>query len=183
MIPAKRKKRRELNLRTVLKAVFAGFIALHLVQLAAISMPGAILPEKKDMKREPESILKDIYEEVKELEKREEEPFIKGEFFFDLDENPTNTEEHIVVLIYEMDDKERMVIQVTYFESEGLRDSIKYAKDIMLITCLLKSDELKIDKCDYDKKEINKILPDILKGIKEEKELYKLINRKRYNCQ
>ena len=63
MTPA---KKRAPNLRTVLKAVFAGFIAFHLVQLAAISMPGATLPVKKDMKREPESILKDIYEEVKE---------------------------------------------------------------------------------------------------------------------
>ena len=183
MISAKRKKRREPILRTVLKAVLVGFVAFHLVQAAAISMPDKTQAVKKDMKREPENILKDIYKEVKELEKREEEPFIKGEFFFDLDENPTNTEEHIVVLIYEMDDKERMVIQVTYFESEGLRDSIKYAKDIMLITCLLKSDELKIDKCDYDKKEIKKLLPDILKGIQAEKELYKLIERKRYNCQ
>lgn len=182
MISAKRKKREPI-LKNVLQAVLVGFVAFHLAQAAAISMPSENQAIKKDMKREPESILKDIYKEVKELEKREDEPFIKGEFFFDLDENPTNTEEHIVVLIYEMDDKERMVIQVTYFESEGLRDSIKYAKDIMLITCFIKSDELKIDKCDYDKKEVNKILLDILKGIKEEKELYKLINRKRYNCQ
>ena len=174
----KTKTRGKPSLRTVLKAVLVGAVAFHLVLAATASMPNELPSLKKEGKQEPEDILKDIYKEVKELGKRENEAFIKGEFHFDLDENPTNTEEHIVVLIYEMDDKERIVVQVTYFESEGFRDSIKYAKDIKLISCSLRSEELKIEKSDYDKKEINKILPDILKGIKEEKELYKLIKSK-----
>ncbi|MDH5468453.1 MAG: hypothetical protein OEY25_13635 [Candidatus Aminicenantes bacterium] len=174
----KTKNRKGPILRTVIKAVLVGAVAFHLVLAAAVSSASELLSIKKEAKNEPEDILKDIYKEVKELGKRENETFIKREFHFDLDENPTNTEEHIVVLIYEMDDKERIVIQVTYFESEGFRDSIKYAKEIKLISCFLKSDELEIDKSDYDRKEIKKILPDILKGIKEEKELYKLIERK-----
>jgi len=165
-------------LKTVLKAVLVGAVVFHLIQASAVSIASELLPIKKEGKNVPEDILKDIYKEVKELGKRENETFIKREFHFDLDENPTNTEEHIVVLIYEMDDIEKIVIQVTYFESEGFRDSIKYAKDIKLISCFFKSEELVIDKSDYDKKEIKKILPDILKGIKEEKELYKLIERK-----
>lgn len=180
---AKIKNRKVSIPRTVLKAVLFGFVAFYFVQAVAISMPGELLSLKKEGKKEPEDIMRDIYDEVKELGKRENETFIKREFHFDLDENPTNTEEHIVVLIYEIDDKERIVVQVTYFESEGLRGSIKYAKEIKLISCFLKAEELEIDKSDYDKKEINKILPDILKGIKEEKELYKLIERKRYSCQ
>lgn len=175
----KTKNRRGPTPRAVLKIVLVGAVAFHLVQAAAISMPSELLSVKKEANKEPEDILKDIYKEVKELGKRENESFIKREFHFDLDENPTNTEEHIVVLIYGMDNKERLVIQVTYFESEGLRGSIKYAKDIKLISCFLESEELKIDKSDYDKKEIKKILPDILKGIIEEKRLYKLIQRKR----
>ena len=175
----KAKNRSSLILRTILKTVLVGAVAFYLFQAAAISMPNDLLIIKKEANKEPEDILKNIYKEVMELGKRENETFIKREFHFDLDENPKNTEEHIVVLIYEMNDKERIVIQVTYFESEGFRDSIKYAKDIKLISCFLDSEEIEIDKSDYDKKEIKKILPDILKGIKEEKELYRLIKRKR----
>lgn len=175
----KTKNRSSLILRTILKTVLVGAVAFHLFQAAAISMPNDLLFIKKEANKEPEDILKNIYKEVIELGKRENETFIKREFHFDLDENPTNTEEHIVVLIYEMNDKERIVVQVTYFESEGFRDSIKYAKDIKLISCFLELEEIEIDKSDYDKKEIKKILPDILKGIKEEKELFRLIERKR----
>ena len=166
------------TLRAVIKTILVGAVAFHLVQATAISMPKELLSIKKEANKKPEDILKNIYKEVKELGRRENETFIKREFHFDLDENPKNTEEHIVVLIYEIDNKERIVVQVTYFESEGLRDSIKYAKDIKLISCFFESEELEIDKSDYDKKEIKKILPDILKGIKEEKRLYKLIERK-----
>jgi len=178
-MPIKTKTRRKPSLNIILKAVLVGAVTFHLAQAVAISMPNELLFIKKEANKEAEDILKNIYKEVKELGKRENETFIKREFHFDLDENPTNTEEHIVVLIYEMNDKERIIIQVTYFESEGFRDSIKYAKDIKLISSFLESEEIAIDKSDYDKKEIKKILPDILKGIIEEKRLYRLIERKR----
>lgn len=118
--------------------------------------------------------LKEIYEEVRELGYRENEAFIKREFHFDLDKHATNSEEHVLVLSYNVGDKERLVVQVTYFETKN-NNLIKYAKDIKFISCYISQDKIQMDKCDYDKKEIKLVLKQILEGIQEEKKLFKLI--------
>ena len=151
---------------------------MHTVQASPFLYPDELFQRALERKKTPEEILKDIYKEVSELGKRKNENFIKREFHFDLDENPTNSEEHIVVLIYEIDKRERMVVQVTYFEAEDIKYPIKYAKDIRLISCHIASEKLEIDKCDFNKKEMKPILVDILKGIQEEKKLFKLIDKK-----
>lgn len=151
---------------------------MHMVQASPFLYPDELFPRALESKKAPEDILKDIYKEVSELGKRKNEDFIKREFHFDLDENPTNSEEHIVVLIYDIDKREKMVVQVTYFEAVGVKYSIKYAKDIRLISCHIASEKLEIVKCDFNKKEMKPTLTDILKGIQEEKKLFKLIDKK-----
>lgn len=139
--------------------------------------PADSIGKKKNVKDEPEILLQEIYKEVKELGEREKESFIKREFNLDLDKNPKNAEEHIVVLIYDTGGSEKMVLQLTYFVSKGLNQYIKYAKDIQLITCVIKSDKLEIEKNDFNKKGFKNLLNDILQGIKEEKKLFKLIDQ------
>lgn len=166
-------------LRLCFLAILAGMISLVVIQAYAFRNPCGLPLEKPEGKKDPEQILRNIYKEVSELGKRKDEHFIKREFHFDLDENPTNSEEHIVVLIYDIKEKEKMVVQVTYFETDGLRYSVKYAKDIKLVSCLIDSESLKIDTCDFTKKEMKPLFSDILKGIQEEKELFKLIEKKK----
>jgi hypothetical protein len=165
-------------LKAIFQIILVGMISMPMLQAHTLSYPDKHSLNKDESKKSPEEILKDIHKEVTELGKRENENFIKREFHFDLDENPTNTEEHIVVLIYDIEQGERMVVQVTYFETDGLAHSVKYAKDIKLISCYLDSEKLKIEKCDFNKKEMQPLFSDILKGIKEEKKLFKLIDKK-----
>lgn len=126
----------------------------------------------------PAEVLKDIYKEVMELGKKENEEFVKGEFDFDLDGNEINSEEHIIVLIHGLEDRERIIVQVTYFEPKKGSRTIKYAKDTKVISGLLKKSSLKIDTCDYSAEEVKSLLPKILEGIREEKKLFKLANFK-----
>lgn len=164
--------------KIIISIFLASLVLMHVVQARPFLYPDELFPRALESKKTPEVILKGIYKEVSELGKRKNENFIKREFHFDLDENPTNSEEHIVVLIYDIDKRERMVVQVTYFETEGVKHSIKYAKDIRLISCHIASEKLEIDKCDFDKKEMKPILIDILTGIQEEKKIFKLIDKK-----
>jgi len=166
-------------LKAIFQIILVGMISMPMLQAHTLFYPAKHSLNKDESKKSPEEILKDIHKEVTELGKRENEYFIKREFHFDLDENPTNTEEHIVVLIYDIEQGERMVVQVTYFETDGLAHSVKYAKDIKLISCNLDSEKLKIEKCDFSKKEMEPLFSDILKGIQEEKKLFKLIDKKR----
>jgi hypothetical protein len=130
---------------------------------------------KKKIKKNPQEYLKQIYSEVKELGSYENEAFVKREFHINLDENQENKEEHVVVLIYRVGDRERMIIQVTYFVSKRKRSPIKYPKEIRVILCSLKEDNLEIKHCDYAEKEIESLLPDILQGIQKKKEILKLV--------
>lgn len=157
--------------------IFLGVLSMHMLQAANVVKSSEILSQKPDRKKTTEEILKDIYKEVSDLGKRKDEYFIKREFHFDLDDNPTNSEEHIVVLIYETKDTDKMVVQVTYFKTEGQKYSIKYAKDIKIVSCILDTGKLEIEKCDFSKKEMKSLMRDILKGIQEEKKLYELIDK------
>ncbi len=167
-------KRRAL-LKILSKGIIAGAAAIHIFTSFASSAPNKSISIKTKQKKDPCQILKEIYKEVSELGSRKNENFIKREFHFDLDKNETNSEEHVVVLIYDVGDRERMVVQVTYFKPRGNNNIIKYAKDIRMVFCSIKKDIIEIEKCDYDDKEMKSVLPDVLEGIRKEKKIFKLI--------
>ncbi len=174
---AKPMKKRKTFLSVLFRLIFLGMLSMHMLEAVSLLKSSEILSKKPASKKTTEEILKDIHKEVLDLGRRKDEYFIKREFHFDLDENPTNSEEHIVVLIYETKDTEKMIVQVTYFEAEGPKYSIKYAKDIKIVSCILEAEKLEIEKCDFSKKEMKPLMADILKGIQEEKKLYKLIDK------
>ena len=118
-----------------------------------------------------------LYKEVVELGPYKNEDFIKREFHMDLDSDENNSEEHVVFLIQGAGEKEKMIIQVTYFEAKRTR-IIKYAKDIKTILCHVKGDKIEIKKCDYSEDDIKSLFPDILQGIRNKKKFLKLIDRK-----
>jgi len=95
----------------------------------------------------------------------------------ELDSDENNSEEHVVFLIQDQGEKEKMVIQVTYYEAKRTR-IIKYAKEIKTILCHVKGDEIEIKECDYSENDIKSLFPDILQGIRNKKKFLKLIDRK-----
>jgi hypothetical protein len=134
---------------------------------------------KKKIKKDPKAYLEEIHTEVKELGNYENEAFVKREFHTELDGNRENKEEHVVVLIYRVGDRERMLLQITYFASKRKGSPVKYPREIRVILCSLKEDNLEIKHCDYTEKEIESLLPDILQGIRKKKEILKLLNPKK----
>ena len=128
-------------------------------------------------KKKPTDILREMYKEVVELGPYKDEDFIKREFHMELDSDENNSEEHVVFLIQDQGEKEKMIIQITYYEAKRTR-IIKYAKDIKTILCYVKGDEIEIKKCDYSENDIKSLFPDILQGIRNKKKFLKLIDRK-----
>lgn len=134
--------------------------------------------EKKKIKRDPKEYLRQIHDEVKELGNCENEAFVKKEFHTELDGNRENKEEHVVILIYKVEARERMLLQITYFASKRKGSPVKYPRETRVILCSLKEGDLEIKHCDYTEKEIRSLLPDILDGIRKKKEILKLIENK-----
>jgi len=169
-------ERREF-LRNFPRGIIIGVAAAHVFISNAWSSASNILTNTIQHKKNPTEILKEMYKEVVELGPYENEDFIKREFHIELDSDENNSEEHVVFLIQGAGEKEKMIIQVTYFEVKRTR-IIKYAKDIKTILCHIKGDKIEIKKSDYSETEIKSLFPDILQGIRNKKKYLKLLDRK-----
>lgn len=168
--------KRRLFLRNLLIGMMLGLIEGIGQKSYAQLEASRVFTEKIELEKRFKDIMKEICKEVKEFGKHKEENFINREFYLDLDGDEVNSEEHVNVLIYDSGGREKMVLQVTYFEPENR--VIKYAKQIRLIVCYIKGEKVEIEKCDYSEKQMKSLLPDILKEIRHEKELLKQIDRK-----
>jgi len=123
--------------------------------------------------KDSHKVLKEIYREVKELGKFPGDDFIKREFFVGPGEDDTYKDIHILVLIQNIDEKERITIQVTYLQPSENNPIIKYAKNMRSVSCLIGGDRIDIIKSDYDEKECKTMLPEVLRAIRDKKKLLK----------
>jgi hypothetical protein len=152
-------------------------LALLVFSLQGQEVTSQLVSKTLDSKKDPAPLLLDIYQEVKELGFYENEDFLRREFQMNLDGNDNNKEEYVMVFSQTIDGAEKMVVQVTYFIPEKDNWMIKHAVKTKEIKCSLKGDNVKISSCDYNDKEIRKVLTEILEGIRLEKELLKLIRK------
>jgi hypothetical protein len=124
-------------------------------------------------KKDPVKIMRQIYEEVKELGKFPGDDFIKREFFVGKDDDDTYQNIHALVLIQNIEGIEKVTIQVTYFKPSENDRTVKYAENMKVICYALLKDEIAIIKSDYSEKERNKFLPQVLRAILGKKKLLK----------
>jgi len=147
--------------------LFSGF--LFLVALPAVS---SAISQRADANLDT---LKKIYNEVKELGPYPSQPFILHEFFAGApDDDDTNKEQHVAVLIQTVNGVETMKIQVTELERSKEDRNIKYAKGVKNISCRLVANRLEVQSSDYSDREMAKLAPDILQAIRNKKKLLKL---------
>lgn len=165
---------------TVIPRIFlVGVVSVYGLKADDVFIVDESVIKKEKHEKDPCEILKEIYKEVKELGKYPTEDFIKRTFHINLDGDESNKEEHVVVLSHKVGDKERMIVQVTYFEYRSRSSIVKHPKEIRTVLCYIKGDNLEIAESDYDEKEIRSLLPEILQGIRNKKKLLKLIQDKR----
>jgi hypothetical protein len=132
-------------------------------------LSGSELPGNTD----PSKVLREIYREVKELGSFPGDDFIKREFFVGKDDDDTYQDIHALILIQNINEIEKITIQVTYFQPSKNDPTVKYAKDMKSISYALLEDEIAIIKSDYNEKERKKFLPKILRSIRGKKKLLK----------
>jgi hypothetical protein len=145
----------------------------------SLAVPSQALSFQKHTPKDTNHWLRAIYNEVKELGFREHEDFLKREFHFNLDGKWANREEHIVVLSHPERNGEKMILQVTYFGEGSGSSHARYPATIREITCLIEGDAIEIMECGFGEEETRDLLPEILKGIQNEKKLLELIKHKR----
>jgi len=118
--------------------------------------------------------LKKIYGEVKEMGARPGEDFIKGEFFIGApDDDDTNKDISVFILIQNTGGAEKMKIQVTYMERTKENVRIKIAKETKNIICAVAGGAVRIQHSDYIERELPKLAVEILQAIRDKKKLLK----------
>jgi Icc-related predicted phosphoesterase len=122
-------------------------------------------------------VLKNIYFEVKEFGLYPGEDFIKQEFFIgNDDDDDTNKDIHVVVMIQSTDRADKMHIQVTYLERTRDNPKVKYAKETKILACGVAGETIQVQRSDYEESELEGLTKDILKAIKNKKRLLKIIS-------
>lgn len=160
------------------KKIIIGLSAFCSFKSIAYSESNSILRSSSTSKLSIFQILKEIHKEIIELGSYGDHNFIKREFFIELDGNRENKEEQVVLLNNRVGDREKMIVQVTYFESERKNSNISYAKETKKILCFFEAGKIEIKESDYDQVKLQFLLTKILAGIRNEKKLLKMIKRK-----
>lgn len=150
------------------------FLAFFFLLIVFLSCPmdGFSLAKKSSSE-----ILKNIYDEIKELGPYADENFLRREFHMDLDGKYANREEYVMVLSQNINSVQKMVLQITYFEQDKKNRFVKIAKETKEIKCEMIGEGFQIKSCDYEEKKINRLLSKILTGIQEKKRLLKLVKK------
>jgi hypothetical protein len=149
-----------------------------LVCASAVAGPGAIsppyFPAAEGRPQKHLQVLLEIYREVKELGPYPGEDFIRREFFVGKDDDDTNKNTHIVVIIQNLEGRERMRLQVTYMEPSRSDPQVKYARSVKNLACVVDGENVSIRSSDYGERELDRLTPDILRAVLDKKKILKL---------
>jgi len=126
-----------------------------------------------------QKFLKEIHDEVVEIGVQIEDNFIKREFWMDLDGNEGNKEEHVVVMRHDDGHNLKMTVQVTYYMPDKGVHWVRFAHATKSVLCCIRENGFDIYQSDYSSEEMTKLFPEILKGIRNKKEILKLIKKEK----
>lgn len=120
------------------------------------------------------TILKEIHAEVKGMGLYPGQDFVQQAFFVGEDDDDTNKDIHVSILIQAQEQKEKMTIRVTRMIKDRRNPQARLAGTTKGLVCILGGDELEVQSSDYQEKEIAELAPEILTAVQNKKRLLKL---------
>lgn len=148
--------------------------------------PGSKIRQKEVFKNKHDFIasqIKKIYLEVKPAALVSPEGLREWQSFLGQDEDDSYKDDHLFILILEKNDEVIMWIQVTKFKAQDDRPIIKIAQDSKQIKAVIKEEATLIEKNDFEPKETELILQEILKSIEKKKKLLGIKSLELSSCQ
>lgn len=135
---------------------------------AALAAQGRPCPEEQVL-----SVLKQVRDEVREMGSYPGEDFVRREFFVGEDDDDTNKDIHVNILIQALKSGEKMTLRVTEMAVDPGNPRARLARASKLVVCLFAGDRLEIKSSDYEDKELSRLAPEILTAIRNKKRLLK----------
>jgi hypothetical protein len=121
------------------------------------------------------TVLKEIHAEVKEMGPYPGQDFFQQAFFVGEDDDDTNKDIHVSILIRAQEKKEKMTIRVTRMIKDRRNPQARLAETTRGLVCLVGGDGVEIQSSDYKEKEIAGLVPEILTAVRNKKRLLKLV--------
>ncbi len=115
--------------------------------------------------------IREIFMEVRRAALVSPEGWREWQSFLGQDEDDTYKDEHLFILIQEGEGESRVFLQVTKMERDARNPVVQRARGTKLIEATVKEEKVLIARNDFAPKEARKILPEILRSIKEKKRL------------
>ena len=118
------------------------------------------------------AVLKRVHDEVAELGPYPGQDFIRWDFFIGgPDDDDTNKDQHVVVLIENERGPGRMTLQVTQLERSRGDPNVKYARGTRRVLCFLENGKLEVLRSDYGAAELEELAGGILRAVLDKKRL------------
>jgi hypothetical protein len=116
--------------------------------------------------------LRKIYDEVRTMNSQPGLSFLKQDFFIGgPDDDDTNKDIHVAVLIQSVDGADRMQVQITYLERSAGDPRVKYARETRSLACSLAGGGVRLIRSDFVDRDIPRLADEILQAIKDKKRL------------
>ena len=113
-----------------------------------------------------------VHDEVAELGRYPGQDFVRWDFFIGgPDDDDTNKDQHVVVLIEDGQVPRRMLLQVTQLERSRGDRNVKYARGTRRVLCFLENGKLEVRRSDYSDAELEELADGILRAVLDKKRL------------
>ncbi len=118
-------------------------------------------------------ILRKIHREVAEMGPYPGEDFVRRDFSLGEDDDDTNKNHHVGILIQDLDGVPVMTIQITKLEPLKQNPRIRHGQEPKLVVCRLPPERVEITRSDYPKGDLRDVLAEVLEAILLKKRMLK----------
>jgi hypothetical protein len=156
--------------RGALKTAILGPALILIMAASAVELESRAGPDVPD----PACMetLRRVREEIREVAEYAGEGFIKWECFIGgPDDDDTNKDQHVVIMIRRLESVERMTVSITALERSRRDPKIKYARGTKTIACDLADGTARLVSADYDAPASDEIAAAVLRAVLDKKRL------------
>jgi len=117
------------------------------------------------------AIFRQVYEEVRTMSARPGEQFIRQEFFIGEDDDDTNKDLSVSIVLPEGGQVPVMIVQFTWMERDRSNQRISRARSTKILRCVMEAEDTRLEGDALEKDELPVLARGLLKAVRDKKRL------------
>lgn len=116
-----------------------------------------------------------IYDEIRIMPPRPGEEFVRQEFFIGEDDDDTNKDIYVSVIIAKADAVPLMIVQITWMEHAKSDPRVSFAKETKTLRCLFDPAGLRLEGARFSSRELGDLARGLLRAVLDKKRILELL--------